>query len=100
MKLITRGRAGAALAVTAGVMAIGALTASPAAASPVFDGGGLGPTAQNAVLSAFWDAQTTAQSVGFYGACTMVGEPQIFETFNDPHRGHVFRAQVRAVCQS
>jgi len=30
---------------------------------------------------------------------TPVAEPQIFETFNDPHRGHVFRAQVGAVCQ-
>jgi hypothetical protein len=99
VKLITSARACAALAVTAGAMAIGALAASPAAASPVFDGGGLGPTADYAVLSALWDAQTTAQSVGFYGDCAVVGEPQIFETFNDPHRGHVFRAQVRAVCQ-
>jgi hypothetical protein len=80
-------------------MAMGALAASPAAASPVFDGAGRGPTAEYAVLSALGDAQITAQSVGFYGDCTIVGEPQIIETFNDPHRGHIFRAQVRAVCQ-
>ena len=37
--------------------------------------------------------------MGFYGACTIVGEPQVFETFNDPNFGHVFRAQVQATCE-
>ena len=37
--------------------------------------------------------------MGFYGACTIVGEPQVFEVFNDPNHGHTFRAQVQATCE-
>jgi hypothetical protein len=87
------------LGLAAGSMAL-VLQAAPgaAAASPLFDGGGRGTTAQLAIGSAFDDAQNTAQSVGFYGACTMAGEPQVFESFNDPNFGHVFRAQVQVSC--
>jgi hypothetical protein len=88
----------AGLGVAAGSLALVLQAAPPAAASPLFDGGGRGPTAQVAIGSALEDAQNTAQSVGFYGACTIVGEPQVFETFNDPNFGHVFRAQVQASC--
>jgi hypothetical protein len=88
----------AGLGVAAGSMALVLQAAPAAAASPLFDGGGRGTTAQLAIGSAFDDAQNTAQSVGFYGACTMMGEPQVFESFNDPNFGHVFRAQVQVSC--
>ena len=100
MKLSWNHFAGAGLGVAAGSMALVLQAAAPtAAASPLFDGGGRGTTAQTAIRSAFDDARNTAQSVGFYGACTIVGEPQVFETFNDPNFGHVFRAQVQATCE-
>jgi hypothetical protein len=98
MKLKPTARAG--LGTATGSLAMLMLAAPPAAASPLFDGGGRGPTAQVAIQSALEDAQTTAQSVGFYGACTIVGEPQVFESTNDPNFGHVFRAQVRASCEA
>jgi len=98
MKLSWSAGARAGVGAAAGVMALVVSAAPTAAASPIFDGGGRGTTAQIAIQSAFEDAQVTAQSVGFYGACTIVGEPQIFETFNDPNFGHVFRAQVQATC--
>jgi hypothetical protein len=99
MKMKWSRRAGAGLGVVAGAMALVALAGSPAAASPLFDGAGRGPTAEVAIRSAFGDALTTAQSVGFYGGCTIVGTPTIFETFNDPNFGHVFRAGVKVSCQ-
>ncbi len=89
----------AALGAAAGVVALVVLPASTAAASPVFDGASRGPTAAVAIQGALEDAQVTAQSVGFYGACTIVGEPQVFEVFNDPNHGHTFRAQVQATCE-
>ncbi len=89
----------AGFAVAAGSIALMMQGAPTAAASPLFDGGGRGPTAEVAIRSALDDAQNTAQSVGFYGACTIVGEPQVFESFNDPNFGHVFRAQVQASCE-
>jgi hypothetical protein len=76
------------------------LVASPAAASPLFCGAGRGLTAENAVQGAFDDAQNSAQSEGFYGACTSSGEPQIFETFDDPNFGHIFHAQVNVTCEA
>jgi hypothetical protein len=93
-------RAGAGLTVAAGAMAVVMLVASPASASPLFCGAGRGLTAENAIQGAFDDAQNSAQSVGLYGACTLVGEPQIFETFNDPNFGHIFRAQVSVSCEA
>jgi hypothetical protein len=93
-------RAGAGLTVAAGAMAVVMLVAAPATASPLFCGAGRGLTAENAIQGAFDDAQNSAQSVGFYGACTLVGEPQIFETFNDPNFGHIFRAQVTVTCEA
>ena len=83
----------------AGSLALVVVLASVAVASPLFDGGGRGPTDEVAIQSAFDDARITAQSVGFYGECTIAGEPQVFETFNDPNFGHVFRAQVSISCE-
>jgi hypothetical protein len=86
--------------MAAGAAALVLLAASPASASPLFCGAGRGLTAENAIQGAFDDAQSSAQSVGFYGACSIVGEPQVFETVNDPNFGHLFRAQVFVSCAS
>ena len=99
MNLRSSRRAGAGLAVAAGATALVMLVASPATASPLFCGAGRGLSAQNAIQGAFDDAQNSAQSEGFYGACTLSGEPQVFETFNDPYFGHLFRAQVTVSCE-
>ena len=93
MKGIIRG-----LTVAAGGLAMVVLAAAPAAASPLFCGAGRGLTAEVAVQGAFWDAQGTAQSEGYYGACTIVGQPQVFEVTGDPNHGHVFRAVVNVSC--
>jgi hypothetical protein len=98
MKVNRGRRAGLGLAAAAGAMALVALAASPAAASPLFCGAGRGLTAQVAIQGAFWDAQGSAQSEGFYGECTVVGEPQIFESFDDPYFGHIYRAQLTVSC--
>ena len=89
----------AGLGVAAGAAALLVALAPTASASPLFCGAGRSLTADGAVNAALDDAQTSAQSMGFYGACTIVGEPQIFETFNDPNYGHIFRAQVNATCE-
>jgi hypothetical protein len=91
---------GAGIATAAGAAALVMLVASPATASPLFCGAGRGLTAEVAVQGAFDDAQNSAQSEGFYGACTLSGEPQIFEVFNDPTFGHIFRAQVTVTCEA
>jgi hypothetical protein len=98
MRLKYSRRAGAGLAVAAATMAMVALSASPAVASPLFTGASRGLTADVAIGGAFDDARNSAQSVGFYGACTIVGEPAVFETTNDPYFGHLFRAQVTVSC--
>jgi hypothetical protein len=99
MKLTWGRRAGAGLAVAAGSLALVTFAASPAMASPLFCGAGRGRTAAVAIQSAFGDAQNSAQSEGFYGACTIVGEPAIFETTNDRNFGHIFRASLNVSCQ-
>ncbi|MFF5288974.1 hypothetical protein [Paractinoplanes globisporus] len=93
-------RTGTGLAASAGATALVMLVASPATASPLFCGAGRGLTAQVAVQGALDDAQNSAQSEGFYGPCTLSGEPQIFEVFDDPYFGHIFRAQVTVTCQA
>ncbi|MFI5893742.1 hypothetical protein ACIA5D_26925 [Actinoplanes sp. NPDC051513] len=93
-------RAGAGLAAAGGATALVMLVASPATASPLFCGAGRGLTAQVAVQGAVDDAQSSAQSEGFYGPCALSGEPQIFEVFDDPYFGHLFRAQVTVTCQA
>ncbi|MEV0718433.1 hypothetical protein [Asanoa sp. NPDC050611] len=86
------------LTVAAGALAAVALAASPAAACPVFCGASRGLTAQNAIDGALDDARNSAQSMGFYGECTLVEPPAIFETWTDPYFGHLFRASVQVTC--
>jgi hypothetical protein len=100
MTLRTVGRrTGAALAVTGVVVSLlGAASSAPASSTGMrFDGGGRGPTADVAIRRAFEDAATSASAYQLY-TCTPVGEPQVFETTNDPNFGHVFRAQVTVSC--
>jgi len=99
MKLTSRG-AGSSLTLAAASTALVLLAASPAAASPVFCGAGRGPTAEVAIWSAIDDAQGSAQSMGFYGACTLTAEPFIGEVKNDPLRGTFFRASVTVTCEA
>ncbi len=87
------------LGVATGSLALVALLASVASASPLFCGAGRGLTAEQAIQGAVDDAQVTAQSEGFYGPCTIADEPQIFETFDDPYFGHIFRAQLTVSCE-
>jgi hypothetical protein len=100
MTLRTVGRrTGATLAVTAAVVSSLAL-ASPASADSngmLFTGGGRGLTADVAIRRAIDDATVSAGAYQLY-TCTPVGRPQVFETFNDPYFGHVFRAQADVFC--
>jgi hypothetical protein len=90
-------RIGIPLTAVAASAAVIALAASTANASGLWCGGGRGPTAEVAIQSAIDDAKTSASSVGLFD-CVLVGEPQVFETLNDPNFGHVFRAQVNMAC--
>ncbi|MGH3240458.1 MAG: hypothetical protein ACRDNL_08750 [Spirillospora sp.] len=87
-------------AVAASVLVL-AVVASPAAAassSVLVDGGGYGPTRPIAIDAALDDARTTAQSIGYYGTCVIVGDPQVFFDPADPY-GRFYRAQVQASCE-
>lgn len=90
----------AALSGVAGAAAVVLLAASPAVASPLFCGAGRGLTADVAIQGALDDAAVSASSEGYNGACTLVGDPQIFETFTDPYFGHVYYAQVTVSCEA
>jgi hypothetical protein len=87
------------LSLTTGAAAVTALVlaTSSATASMLWCGAGRGPTAEVAIQSAIDDAQTSASALGQFD-CELVGEPQVFESFNDPNFGHVFRAQVTMSC--
>ena len=98
MKLGTHARRIRMLVSTvAGSVVALVLAASMASASALWCGGGRGPTAQIAIQRAIDDAETSASGEGLF-SCTLVGEPQVFESFNDPNFGHVFRAQVNMAC--
>ncbi|MFD0417335.1 hypothetical protein [Streptomyces sp. NPDC127108] len=71
--------------------------ADAGAAAKLFTGGGRGPTAAVAIQSAVWDAEASAGAEQLY-TCTLVGEPLVFETFDDPNYGHVFRAEATVSC--
>jgi ribosomal protein S12 methylthiotransferase accessory factor YcaO len=92
-------RTGATLAVTGIVVSLlGAASSAPASSSGMlFDGGGRGPTAEVAIRRAIEDATTSASAYQLY-TCTQVGQPQVFESTNDPNFGHVFRAQATVFC--
>jgi hypothetical protein len=98
MRSKVSGRGAAALGSIAGAMVMVLLGAGPAAATTLFCGGGRGPTAESAVQSALDDARTSAQSMGLYGECTIVGEPFLQHVTGDPYRGDFFRAGVNATC--
>jgi hypothetical protein len=92
----------ATLAITAAALMVSALvaTAPTAVASTTmqFTGAGRALTADVAIQSATWDAEASAQSMGFFD-CTLVGEPMLFEG-TDPLRGNVVRAEVTIECTS
>jgi hypothetical protein len=73
------------------------LAASTANASDLWCGGGRGLTAEMAIQRAIDDAEVSASAVGQFN-CQLVGEPQVFESFDDPNFGHIFRAQVTMSC--
>lgn len=72
-------------------------TAGAGAEPRLFTGGGRGPTAAVAIQSAIGDAETSAAAEQLY-TCTLVGEPQVFESPDDPVFGHVFRAEATVGC--
>ncbi|NGN66131.1 hypothetical protein G5C51_19815 [Streptomyces sp. A7024] len=84
----------------AGTTAALLAAAAPAMAtgSTVWTGGGRGLTAESAIQGAIDDATVSASGVGQFH-CELVGEPQVFETFDDPNFGHIFRAQVTMACE-
>lgn len=88
-----------------GFFVTGAIAAVLAAAAPamasgtaLYCGASRGLTAEAAIQGAVDDAQTSASGDGRF-QCALVGEPQIFETFDDPYFGHLFRASVTMDCQ-
>jgi hypothetical protein len=100
MRLATVGRrTGAALAATAVVVSLLAAASSARAASDgmLFTGGGRGPSADVAIRRAIYDATISASAYQLY-TCTLVGQPQVYESTNDPNFGHVFRAEATVSC--
>jgi hypothetical protein len=89
-------RAGAMLAVTGAAMSLPGVSSADSSGM-FFDGAGRGPTAEVAIRSAIGDAATSASAYQLF-TCVPVGEPQVFERFDDPNFGHVFRAQARVFC--
>jgi hypothetical protein len=65
--------------------------------STVFTGAARGLTVEVAVQGAIDDAVTSASAEQLY-TCTPVGQPRVFETFNDPFFGHVYRAEADVSC--
>jgi hypothetical protein len=100
MMLRTGRRTGGTLAATGALAALLAL-ASPAALADssgmLFTGGGRGPSAEVAIHRAIEDATVSASASQLY-TCTQVGEPQVFESTDDPNFGHVFRAEATVSC--
>ena len=90
-------RIGLPLTAVAASAVVLALTASTAEASGLWCGAGRGLTAEGAIQGAIDDARTSASGSGLFD-CELVGEPEVFETFDDPYFGHVFRAQVNMAC--
>ncbi len=90
-------RIGTPLTVATASAAALMLFASSASAAGFYCGGGRGPTANVAIQRAIDDARTSASGDGLF-SCELIGEPQVFESFNDPYFGHIFRAQVNMDC--
>lgn len=88
-----------------GLLVAGAVAALLAVATPatagsaaLYCGAGRGPTAEVAVQGAIDDAQVSASGDGRF-QCELDGEPQVFEVFDDPNYGHIFRASVIMSCE-
>ncbi|WJV44712.1 hypothetical protein [Streptomyces flavofungini] len=98
MKVLSKGRLAVA-GVVLSVLVVGSppAVADSAASAKLFTGGGRGPTAAVAIQSAIDDAETSAAAEQLY-TCALLGEPQVFESFNDPNFGHVFRAEATVSC--
>ena len=90
-------RIGAPLTVIGASAAAMALFASSASAAGFYCGAARGLTAEVAIQGAIDDAQNSASGDGLFN-CELIGEPQVFESFNDPYFGHIFRAQVNLDC--
>lgn len=90
-------RIGAPLTVIGASAAAMALFASSASAAGFYCGAARGLTAEVAIQGAIDDAQNSASGDGLFN-CELIGEPQVFESFNDPYFGHIFRAQVNMDC--
>lgn len=97
MLRMSKRRAGVAFALGAGATALMMFAASPASASLIFCGGGRGPTPEAAVDAALWDAKTSAESMGFYGPCTIIGEPVVGKGSNP--WAEFYRASLNATCE-
>ncbi|MFG3258900.1 hypothetical protein [Streptomyces sp. NPDC048172] len=74
--------------------------ASPALATGAaqYCGASRGLTAEVAVAGAIDDARTSASGDGRFD-CALAEQPQIFEVFDDPTFGHIFRASVVMNCE-
>lgn len=98
MKVRTAGPLAVA-GVVLSVLVVGSplAVADSSAPAKLFTGGGRGPTAAVAIQSAVWDAESSAGAEQLY-TCTLAGEPLVFESFNDPNFGHVFRAEATVSC--
>ncbi|MFG2004992.1 hypothetical protein ACGFNU_38195 [Spirillospora sp. NPDC048911] len=85
------------------LLAVGSAAALVAAAGPslasgaLYCGAGRGLTRDVAIQSAIDDANVSASSDGRFH-CVLDGEPQVFEVFDDPYFGHIFRASVTMNC--
>jgi hypothetical protein len=97
MTVRTVGRRTATTLAVTGVVASLAGVASADSDGKLFQGGGRGPTAEVAIQSAIDDAANSASAEQLY-TCTQVGEPEVFESTNDPNFGHVFRAMATVSC--
>jgi hypothetical protein len=93
-RVLTRRRSIVAAGAGASVLALFAPIASAAA---IYCGGGRGPTAEVAIQSAIWDAQSSAEGDGLF-TCTLADEPKVAFIQNDPLRGDFWRASVNMTC--
>ncbi|MGW7518940.1 hypothetical protein ACWGJ2_25465 [Streptomyces sp. NPDC054796] len=91
---MTRG----ALFVAGTAAALLSVTVPAMASTAQYCGAGRGPTAETAVQGAIDDAQNSASGNGRF-QCELAGAPEIFEIFDDPNFGHIFRASVIMNCE-
>ncbi|MFI0451824.1 hypothetical protein [Actinomadura sp. 6N118] len=96
MMLSRRMNRGVLLAVGSAAALLGA--AGPALASgALYCGAGRGLTRDVAIQSAIDDANVSASADGRFH-CVLNGQPEVFEVFDDPNFGHIFRASVTMNC--